>query len=182
MILKTLTIDSVNVTKTPVVLHDIDATKAFDLVINGIALLVLRIIGFQESVTNMIGKTWSRRKFHVKTAFGISTNSYSSTLVNLLYGLGQGSTPERDLWGILHGLVMDALALSFIGILILSISKQRQHEHIGEGFIDDTGLGTTKPRSTAITPYTIKSLTIEERELHTKANGILQFFLGLERD
>jgi hypothetical protein len=41
IIIKTLTIDSVNVTKTPVVLHDIDATKAFDLVINGIDLLAL---------------------------------------------------------------------------------------------------------------------------------------------
>jgi hypothetical protein len=56
---KTLAIDSVNVTKTPAVLHAIDATKAFDLVINGIALLALRSIGFKESVTIMIGKTWS---------------------------------------------------------------------------------------------------------------------------
>jgi hypothetical protein len=62
IIIKKLTIDSFNVTKTPVVFHDINATKAFDLVINGIALLDLRSIGFQESVTNMIGKTWSRRK------------------------------------------------------------------------------------------------------------------------
>jgi hypothetical protein len=75
----------------------------------------------------MIVKTWSRRKCHVKTAFGVSMNSYSSTLANLLYGLGQGITPETDLWGILHGLVMNALALSFIGILILFISKQSQH-------------------------------------------------------
>jgi hypothetical protein len=74
-----------------------DATKAFDLVINGIAILDLRSIVFQESVTKIIGKTWSRRKFHVKTPFGFSTNSYSSTLTNLLYGLGQGRTPATDL-------------------------------------------------------------------------------------
>jgi hypothetical protein len=138
IILKTLTIDSINVTKTPAVLHDIDATKAFDLVINGIALLELRSIGFQESVTTMIGNTLSGRKYHVKTAFGISTNLYRSALVKLLYGLGQGSTPATHLWGILHGLVMNALTLSFIGIIILSVSKQHQHEHIGEGFIDNT--------------------------------------------
>jgi hypothetical protein len=160
-------IDSVNLTKTPAVLHDIDATKAFDLVINGIALLDLRSIGFQESVTNMIGKTWNRIKCHVKTAFGVSTNSCSLTLANLLYGLGQGSTQATDLWGIIHGLIMNALELSLIGIIILSVSKQRQHERICEGFIDDTGLGSTHPHSTAITPSTIKVLTIEEKELHT---------------
>jgi hypothetical protein len=58
---------------------------------------------------------------------------------------------------------MNALALSFIGILVISVSKQRQHEWIGEGFIDDTELGTTNPHSTAITPSTMKALTIEER-------------------
>jgi hypothetical protein len=121
--LKTLTIDSVNVTETPAVMHNIDATKAFDLVINGITLLDLRSIGFKESVTNMIGKKWSRRKCHIKNSFGVSMNSYSSTLTKPLYGLGKGSTPETDLWGILHGLVMNALVLSFIGILILSVSK-----------------------------------------------------------
>jgi hypothetical protein len=83
IILKTLTIDSIYVTKTPAVLHGIDVTNAFDLVINRIALLALRSIGFQESVTNMIGKTWSGRKCDVKTAFGVSTNSYKSTLVNI---------------------------------------------------------------------------------------------------
>jgi hypothetical protein len=69
------------------------------------------------------------------TAFGISARSYSSTLAKLLYGIGQGSTPATDLSGIIHGLVLNALALCFIGLLILSVSKQRQHEWIGEGFI-----------------------------------------------
>jgi hypothetical protein len=69
IILKTLTLDSINVTKTPSVLHAIDATKAFDLVIKGIALLALHSIGFQELVTSMIGKTWSDRKCHIKNAF-----------------------------------------------------------------------------------------------------------------
>jgi hypothetical protein len=41
IILKTLTINSFSITKTPAELHDIDATKAFDMVVNGIALLAL---------------------------------------------------------------------------------------------------------------------------------------------
>jgi hypothetical protein len=127
----------------------------------------------------MIEKTWSGRKCHVKTAFGVSARSYSSTLEKLLYGLGQGSTPATDIWGIIHGLVMNALALSLTGILIISIAKRRQHERIGEGFIDYTGLGTTNPYSTTINPTRMKALKNEERELHTNANGILQLFLDL---
>jgi hypothetical protein len=74
---------------------------------------------------------------------------------------------------------MNVRALSFSGIIILSVSKQRQHERSGEGVIDDTGLGITNPHSTTATSTSMKSLTTEERELHTKANGILQFFPGL---
>jgi hypothetical protein len=53
------------------------------------------------------------------------------------------------------------------------------HERIGEGFIDDTGLGTKTPYCTAIIPSAKKELTNEEQTLHKKANYIIQFFLGL---
>jgi hypothetical protein len=110
----------------------------------------------------MIGKTRSGRKRHLKMAFGVSARSYSSTLAKLLYGIGQGSTPATDLCGIIHGLVMNTPALSFIGILIISVSKQHQHERIGEGFINDTGMGTTNPHSTAIAHTSTKAPTIED--------------------
>jgi hypothetical protein len=70
------------------------------------------------------------RKCHVKTASGVSLRSYRSTLEELLYGLGQVSTPATAIWGIIHGLVMHALSLSFIGILILSVTKRLQHERM----------------------------------------------------
>jgi hypothetical protein len=40
---------------------------------------------------------------------------------------------------------MHAADLAFVGILLLSVSDILCHEMIGEGFIDDTGLGTTNP-------------------------------------
>jgi hypothetical protein len=43
----------------------------------------------------------------------------------LLYGLGQGSTSTADIWGILHGilhgLIMHAADLAFVGILFLLV-------------------------------------------------------------
>jgi hypothetical protein len=56
---KIISIDIIKITKNPAVLHDIDATKSFDLVINGITLLALRSLGFPESLMTMIGKLWS---------------------------------------------------------------------------------------------------------------------------
>jgi hypothetical protein len=99
----------------------------------------------------------------VKTAFVISSRSYRSTLEELLNGLGQGSTSATDIWGIMHGLVMHVLALSFVGILILSVAKRLQHEPIGEVCIDDTCMGTANPHATSITLTSNKTLMNEER-------------------
>jgi hypothetical protein len=41
IILKTISIDIINITKTPAVIYDIYATKSSDLVINGVALLAV---------------------------------------------------------------------------------------------------------------------------------------------
>jgi hypothetical protein len=76
IILKKISIEIINIRKTPTVRHDIDATKAFDFVINGISRLALRSLGFPESLTTMIGQIWSGRKCHVKTVYGVSTKSY----------------------------------------------------------------------------------------------------------
>jgi hypothetical protein len=56
IILKTVSIDIINIIKIHAVLHDIDAAKAFDLVVNRLSLLTLRSLGFPESLTTMIGK------------------------------------------------------------------------------------------------------------------------------
>jgi hypothetical protein len=119
-----------------------------------------------------------RKTVPVKTAYGVSAESYRSTLTELLFVIGQYSTAAMDIFGVLHGLVMHAAALAFMGILFLSVSGTLRHEIIGEGFIDDTGLGTTNPYSTDITS-TKKGLTNEEHTLHKKVNGIIQFFLNL---
>jgi hypothetical protein len=105
-----------------------DSAKAFDLVINGIALLALRSMGFQEPLTTMIGKLWCGRRCHVKTAHGVLENSYRSTLAELLYGLGQVSTSATYIGGVLHGIRIHAAALVFIGILILLVSGRLHHE------------------------------------------------------
>jgi hypothetical protein len=64
-------------------------------------------------------------------------------------------------------------------ILFFSVSRLLQHERIGEGFINDAGLGATNPHSTVITPSSQKEVTIEEFELYITIKAILQFFIDL---
>jgi hypothetical protein len=78
IILKQLTIDSFVLTKTPGIIIDNDTTGAFDRVINGSVLIALRILGFSLTVTRMLGLTWRKRKYYVKTGLGISKQYYKS--------------------------------------------------------------------------------------------------------
>jgi hypothetical protein len=78
----------------------------------------------------MIDKLWSRRLCHVKTAYGVSAESYRSTLTELLFGIWQDSTAATDIFGILYGLVMYVSALVFIGIIFLSMSDTLRHERM----------------------------------------------------
>jgi hypothetical protein len=73
IILKTLSTDIINITKTTAIINDIDTAKAFDLVVNKISLLALRSLGFTESRTTMICKRWSGRWCCFKTAYGVSS-------------------------------------------------------------------------------------------------------------
>jgi hypothetical protein len=72
IILKQLTINSFVLTKTPVIIIDNDATGAFDRVINGLALIALRSLGFSIMVAGMLGLAWRNRKCYIKPGFGIS--------------------------------------------------------------------------------------------------------------
>jgi hypothetical protein len=54
----------------------------------------------------------------------------------LLFGIWQGSTAATYIFDVLHGLVIHAATLIFVGIIVLSGSLF--NEIIGEGFIDDT--------------------------------------------
>jgi hypothetical protein len=74
IILKTLSIDIIHITKIPAVLDDLDVAKACDLIINGVDLLALRSLGFPESIITMISMGHLRMKkvimvgsFHVWT-------------------------------------------------------------------------------------------------------------------
>jgi hypothetical protein len=99
IIFKTVYLDIINITKMYAVLKGIDAAKAFDLVVNQVALLVLRSLDFPKLLTTTIGKLWSGRRFHVKTAYGVSAESYRSTLTELLFGIRQGSMASTYIFG-----------------------------------------------------------------------------------
>jgi hypothetical protein len=120
--LKTVYIDIINITKTHAVTRDIDAAKAFDLVVNGIALLALMI---------WVYPSHSQRR---SPSFGVDNGAMSKQLK-----VFQQNPIDQH------------IQICYLELL--------RHKRMGEGFNDDTGIGTTNPQSTAITPVIHNKIT-----------------------
>jgi hypothetical protein len=179
IILKQLTIDSFVLTKTPGIIIENAATVAFDRVINGFALIALCSIGFYIVVTRMMGLTWRKRKCYIKTGFGISDRYYQSSISKKSFGMGQGSISASEIWCVIHGVLMQTLASSYIGFTMFSVSSNIVHTGIGEGLIDDTGLVVYSQSSTEITSTRVKRFTPDEEFLFSGMKKMIQFFLEL---
>jgi hypothetical protein len=95
--------------KTNRIVFDNDATGCHERIVSGIALAVLRKIGYSKNSVRMLGLLWAQLEHHMATGFGVSDTSYNSTLDNLLYGIGQGSCSSPIIWALLNQLLLMAL-------------------------------------------------------------------------
>jgi hypothetical protein len=56
-----------------------DAVRCYDLLVNPLLLLLLLRLGCTRSICDLVGKSWAMSIHHVKTQYGISTETYGST-------------------------------------------------------------------------------------------------------
>jgi hypothetical protein len=92
----------------------------------------------------MLGVLWSQLEHHACTGYGVSDATYSSSLDELLYGIGQGSCASPILWALLNQLLIEALGDKFDCGRLIAIDGVEEHIRPGESFIDDTTCGATK--------------------------------------
>jgi hypothetical protein len=162
------------------IVFDNDAQGCYDIIISGIALACLRRIGYSKNSTRMLGLLWSQLEHQVATAYGVSDKTYSSTLDNLLYGIGQGSCASPILWALLNQLLLTALGEEFECIRLVSVDGKVEHKRPGDSFVDDTTTGTTNGDTTMEpVPVEEEALTWSEEELIAKMQDIIQFFLDV---
>jgi hypothetical protein len=85
---------------------------SYDRIVSGIALAVLRRIGYSKNSVRMLGLLWAQLEHHVETGFGVSDASYKSTTDKLLYGSDQGSCSSPIVWALLNQLLLMALHIT----------------------------------------------------------------------
>jgi hypothetical protein len=117
---------------------------------------------------------------HIATGYGVSDNTYLSTLEKLIYGIGQGGCAYPIIWALLNQLILAALGDKFDCISLISVDGVEEHVFPGDAFVDDTTTGVTND-DTTIEPVDaeVTALTLSEEELIGKMQTLIQFFLDL---
>jgi hypothetical protein len=89
---KVLQHDIICLTKTTAAFIENDAIGCYDRLMNNMVLLALRKYGVPDTVALCLGELWDRTIHLIKTIYGTSEITYTSTPEVPLYGPGQGST------------------------------------------------------------------------------------------
>jgi hypothetical protein len=76
-------------------------------------------------------------EYSIKTKYGISKKTYSSTAAHQVHGPGQGSHMAPALWLIIGFLLFEAMETFCTGAEFCNPQQTASHQCTGDGFIDD---------------------------------------------
>jgi hypothetical protein len=135
--------DLIRQTKTNAAHMDNDATGCYDRIIVSLGMMACRRLGMPTSAIRCQADALLFMRYAVKHVYGISETEYSSTLLEPLFGTGQGSGASPAIWLSLVTILLNAFdrlatAYNVQGLEFDDPWKEISvNWHIG-AFVDDT--------------------------------------------
>jgi hypothetical protein len=124
-----------------------DAIGCYDRMVNNLLLLELRRLGVPLPTILALALTWDNAAHHIKTQYGVSSQTYQNTSTTPLFSPGQGSTLGPFLWLLLFTLIVDSLCPSSPQATFISVDRSLIVHDTGEAFVDDSFLCVTSNHS-----------------------------------
>jgi hypothetical protein len=116
---------------------DNDAKSCYDRIVMLLASLVSQRGGMTKEACNIFLATLDQMKYHVKTALGISEESYSTTTTRNVHGPGQGGRGSPSVWVLISCLIMECLREKSNGLQLSDTGGDEIRKMWSSGFIDD---------------------------------------------
>jgi hypothetical protein len=118
--------------------NDFDATACYDRIPPNLANLTARSNGMSDNVGAVHGETLNQMSYSLRTAFGLSKQTYSNEADSRVYGTGQGSTYSPPAWGQIVSKLFDAHGKRAHGATYVSPDGAHRIFLHMLGFVDDT--------------------------------------------
>jgi hypothetical protein len=135
--------DIVCLTRKTAAFLENDAVGCYDRLMNNLLLLILVKIGLPTTVAQSIGEIWDNTIHHIKTMYGTSTATYTSTPQVPLFGPGQGSICGPLFWLLCFCLIVDSIDPALSTAMFTSVCMSVCVATLGTAFVDDSSLSVT---------------------------------------
>lgn len=140
---KVLCHDHLRLTKQNGAFLENDAVGCYDRLVNNLVLMLMVKLGIPKTVAACIGDLWDNVVHLIKTVYGISSVTYTSSSKKPLYGPGQGSTCGPIFWLLCYWVIVSSLDPSITAAKFISVCKDIIVEITGVSFVDDSSLAVT---------------------------------------
>lgn len=140
VLLKRLSYDTARLLVALLCVFDCDATACFDRMIPSQCMILGKRTGVQDGPIDLHLKVCKRMKYHVKTAYGVSPGSFSTSLLLLILGMMQGSAAVGAFWALSSSLLLAVLQQRHKPTRFPSPREGVYTERNGEANVDDTAL------------------------------------------
>ena len=155
VLLKQLTYELMNITKTDGGTFDNDAKACYDRIIINMMSICSQRLGMPITCAKLHAEILQKAKYYLKTTLGISEASYSNSESHPLYGPGQGGTTSAFAWAIIVAVLL-AIMKRRTGVQFSDPKSKTLTQRVMDAFVDDT---------TAWVNFFLKSLENRERNL-----------------
>jgi hypothetical protein len=119
---------------------DNDAKSCFDRIVMLLASLLAQRLGHDVKAMQMFLKTLSLAKYSVKTAMGISEETYQATAGRTIHGPGQGGRASPGIWAIISCFIMECMPEGSTGVTTIDPVLLTVVQYFTLGFVDDVTL------------------------------------------
>ena len=100
-------VEIVMITRQILVRFNIDSTACFNRIMPYILYLCLRLYQMPVEFTGLLGDLPRYAKYAIKTANGVSKDTYNHSSASPVFGLGQGSTVSATGWRKIVSIALD---------------------------------------------------------------------------
>ena len=137
LMLKELSYNLANLTKTTLATFDNDATGCFDRVPCSIAMLASQRLGANKNMCRMQADTLRHIQHQLRTAFGLSKLTYTSSDNMEIHGQGQGSRAGPPTWVFVSSLLLDCMEQQASGLTFTCPRQKHTHTRHNDAFVDN---------------------------------------------